>query len=65
MKFQVNVNIMGGSEGRGRGEYGYVLNMVYLRLFLTFALHILIADNLWRHKRALVHTRIENKADLP
>ena len=36
-----------------------------LRSFLTFALRIPTAHNLWRHKRALVHTCIENMADLP
>ena len=36
-----------------------------LRSFLTFALCILTAHNLWRHSRALVHVHIENIADLP
>ena len=36
-----------------------------LRSFLTFALRILTAHNLWRHSRALVHVHIENMADLP
>jgi len=36
-----------------------------LRWFLTFALRILTAHNLWCHSRAFVHARIENMADLP
>ena len=42
-------------------EYFIVL---LLRSFPCFALRILTAHNLWRHKHALVHAHVENMADL-
>ena len=39
--------------------------MQALRSFLTFALRILFAHNLWRHLAALMHVHTENIANLP
>ena len=60
----VLVNFREWTSGNGQ-PFPFLHLHRQLRSFLTFALRILTAHNLWRHKSALVHAHIENMTDLP